>query len=141
MRGFTLIEALTTMTILGLMLGITVVGTRALERQEHVRTRETIRTELTAARDFTIAGANDSGWGISFSQSAITLFQGTSYATRNQAFDRVTDFEESIVISGPSEIVFLRPRGTTASVATITVTDESGTNTVSVNTVGAIEVQ
>ncbi len=140
-NGFTLVEIF---VVIGLLIVIAslsaTLGRQALIGQELRRTQEIIRSELVRAQGDTIAGTRDGSWGVAVNGDTITRFQGTSYATRNPAFDVTTTFGGT-TIAGPAEIVFTRPRGIPVAGGTITIMLESRSATVVVNASGAIEAQ
>ncbi|MBI4133380.1 hypothetical protein HY478_02080 [Candidatus Uhrbacteria bacterium] len=140
-KGFTLLEILIVLVLVIMIVVMSaVLGRQTILNQELERVRETIRSELVRAQGDTIAGTRDASWGVAFSTNTVTRFQGTSYATRNQAFDAVTTFQ-NVTITGPTEIVFSRPEGVPTGTGTITVTLGTRTTTVTVNAAGAITVQ
>lgn len=140
-KGFTLLEILIVIVlIIMIVIMSAVLGRQTILNQELERIRETVRSELVRAQGDTIAGTRDSPWGVAFGATTVTRFLGTSYATRNQAFDAITTFQ-NVTITGPAEIVFSRPEGVPTTTGTITITLGARTTTVTVNAAGAITVQ
>lgn len=137
--GITLIEIVVAGAIFILIIGASaVLGITLLEKQEIDRATETIRSALAFAQGHTIAGTNDSGWGVAFFSDYIVLFQGVSYANRVPAFDHQTSFGGNVVISGPTEIDFIRPNGTPVAPAAVIITSGQRTTNVSINALGSI---
>ena len=141
-RGFTLIELIVVMAVLAVLVGATaLLGMRTVNVQEFERVRETARNELVAARSDTIAGSNDSAWGVKFNANSAVRFKGNTYASRVSAYDRTTSFGNTVTISGTSEVDFTRPFGAPSASATIILSDGSRTATMTVNTIGTIQIQ
>lgn len=142
LSGFTLIELLTVMGMLAFFAGLTAaVSVPALRNAEFGRVRETVRNELAAAQAFTISGTFDASWGVAFSSNTVTRYQGTSYATRNAAFDRVTTFGNSVILSGTTDVAFTRPAGIPVTDAAIVIESGALRATTIVNTAGTISVE
>ncbi|MEK7473315.1 MAG: prepilin-type N-terminal cleavage/methylation domain-containing protein [Patescibacteria group bacterium] len=140
--AFTLLELLIVMGMLVLFAGLAAaVSTPALRNAEFDRVRETVRSELAAARADTIGGTSDSSWGVAFSSGSITRYRGTSYATRDQTLDLVTTFGNGVTLSGDTDVTFVRPTGAPIAAATIIITNGALRATTTINAVGAIEMQ
>jgi hypothetical protein len=67
------------------------------------------------------ASQDESDWGILVGNSAITLFQGSSFATRNSSFDEVFTFSTELTLSGMQEVVFQRLSGIPNINGTLTI--------------------
>lgn len=143
-HGFTLIEII---IVAGLAMVLVLTGTlfatdQTIADHELDRAFASVRSELaTAQRDAQI-GVDDSSWGVALiSPQRIVRFRGASYPSRAAAFDTITNFNMSVIITGPAEIVFTLPEGVPTSAADFSITNGRRTHTVSVNTAGAISVQ
>jgi hypothetical protein len=140
--GFTLIEMLATITfVIVLASMVAMFGISALKMQEVDRTLQTIRNALVASRDQAISERESSRWGVEFATSSIMAFKGSTYATRDHAFDLFNPFAPAIKISGISEIVFVPPFGNAATSGSVTITDGDRTVSISVNAYGMIQAQ
>lgn len=142
-KGFSLLEIVVSASILVILIGGSIaIGSQSLRNLEMKRAGEIIRGELTAAQGNTIAGTADTSWGVAFFPHSVTMFAGTDYASRAVAFDKISNFSNSIAISGPNQIIFTRPDGLPAGSAAVTITETDGnrTSTVSVNGAGSITV-
>ncbi len=139
--GFTLVEFLIVVGIMTLLAGMTAMMSASTIRYASFDlARETVRNELLAAQADALSGTADSSWGVAFSVHTVTRYKGSSYATRDMAFDRTTVFGDDIVLNGTSDVVFHRPMDTTSSTATIGITSGVLHATTSVNAVGSISI-
>ena len=110
--GFTLIEVLIVLAIGVIAMGfLSIFGNKFLLSQELERAVELTKSEIRAAQMDSISGTHDSSWGIAFLKNYVVRFRGESYDSRMQSFDYLTNFNSSLIISGPSEIVFSRIDG------------------------------
>lgn len=116
-------------------------GMTSLSLQEMDRTTQTARSELSLARNRAISGRNSSSWGVRFATSTIIQFQGSSYASRNAAYDLASPLSASTVVSGTREFVFTSPHGEPTQAGAVTFTTGSRTRSISVNIYGMIELQ
>ncbi len=80
----------------------------------------------------------DSTFGVYISSNQYVLFKGSSYATRDTAYDEVTDLPANLQISGLSEIVFSKLNGTTLNTGNITLTIDNRSETININALGRI---
>lgn len=139
--GFSLFELIIVIALIAAIATFSVTLTdTAVRGQEFTRVRETIAQELTAARNDTVAGTRDAAWGVAFSSNAITRFQGTTFATRNATLDRATQFGNEVMISGASEIDFVRPAGTPTASTTILLSNGIRSARITVTETGALEM-
>lgn len=93
---------------------------------------------LRHARNLALINNNESDHGIFIAANDFVLFQGSSYAARDQAQDQDFGRNSAISISGPSEAVFSALSGQVAS-STFTISDNrSRTKTVGVNPGGLV---
>ncbi len=139
--GFTLVEILLTLGLVISLVGLSAaLGSQAVRHTEFDRVRESIRSELTAARTDSIGGTLDSSWGVAFFPHAITRYRGTNYATRSTAEDRTLTFENAVLLSGAAEVTFTRPFGIPSAPATIVASDGLRTASTTVNAIGTIDV-
>ncbi len=140
-NGFTMIEIIIVMALgfILIALGGIFLTNRTVTAQELDRAFYAVRSELARAESDTTTGT-DAG-GIAIFPHSVTRFQGVTYATRVVARDVLTQFSNSVTITGPSEINFTAPEGVPATTGTITLTDTYRTHTITVNAAGAISIQ
>lgn len=137
--GFTLVEILVVIAIIGLLVSISTVGFSTFRAHENLKigqsgVLEGVRRAQSSARD----GKGDSAWGVGLTSNSITVFKGTSYAGRDTAFDQPLSMPSGVVLSGLTELVFAKLSGTTANAGTITLTNRYGTSNIIINAKGTL---
>lgn len=134
--GFTLIEMLLSVAIIGILVGLSAPVYESFTRRNDLDlTAQTLTATLRRAALYARAGNSDTTWGVHVDSSAITLFQGADFASRNTNFDETTSVPGSIAASGASEVVFSKLTGAPQTTGTITL--QSTTNDTRVITVNA----
>lgn len=138
-RGFTLIELLMVIAII-LMLGTlsSVFFSRLLLQNSVANVEDQLVAELRKAQVYSMIGKRGGVWGVSYGSNLITLFQGATFATRNTAFDEKFSVNPNITISGFTEIEFTRITGLPSSAPTITISGNSGSKTITINSQGVV---
>lgn len=142
LKGFTLIELMVVL-IFGVILYqlMLMFGTTSLAIQEMDRTTQTARSELALARGRAMSGKGGTSWGVEFATSSIIQFQGSSYATRNTAYDLSSPLTSSLVVTGTREYVFTAPFGDPAQGGTTTFSFGGRSRSIVVNIYGMIELK
>lgn len=140
--GFTLVEMLIVLALTMLLFGV--ISTIATNTHPKIQLRaetEVVVQTLRHAQAWTLAQKQDSTWGVYRTASDITLFVGSSYATRDPLYDQVHLFPSGITTSGLTEVVFDLLRGTTSNTGNIVLTSTatSESYTISVNANGVID--
>jgi len=150
--GFTLVEILVVVGIIVLFLGMSIPQLRSFQQVSYVENtgKEAIAV-LRLAQSKTLASEGALQYGVYFDTTATpnqyTLFQGSSYNTRDIAKDEIEVLKKTIEISavslgGGNEVVFLRLTGQANAQGTITfrqIADPTRTTTVSILSSGAVE--
>ncbi len=141
-RGFTLIEMLIVLAILFLLFGVigSIASNTYPKHSLRAQTDVVVQT-LREAQALTLARKQDSTWGVHLTSNNVTLFAGTSYATRNTLYDQVHSIPSGISMSGLTDVVFDALLGTTSQTGTITLISDatSESNTITINANGVIE--
>ncbi len=148
-NGFTLIEILIVVAILGLLMAGAVPGFQYFQKQRDLGSgADGIMSALRLARSKTLASQNDSPWGVYFFNSAApneyVLFNGSSYAERTLSLDEVHFLPVSVAISQISlsigqEVVFSRLSGNASSSGSVVlqlVNEPAKTKTIYVSSSG-----
>ncbi len=119
--GFTIIEMMMVLGIIGVISGVTV----PLYREYQVRNDLNLATEqatqgLARARLLSQSAQNDAGWG--FYVPAGVLYKGASYATRDASFDERYPMPSTITITGLFDVAYTKVKGQPSSTGSITLT-------------------
>lgn len=139
-RGFTLVEVIITLTILGIILGFTApVAWSFFQRVELSSEIKNHIAYLKLARSYAMANYNQAPHGVFIATTSTTVFQGVSYAARNAGRDLL--FPRSRIVTATStayEIIFSPLSGTTTP-ATTTISNIYGSREIVINSEGKIE--
>ena len=153
MRGFTVIELLIVIAILLVLASAATpfYGNFQVSGQLNENTSQIIQT-LRTAREQNLARMNNTQHGVYFEINAgaddrYILYQGTSYALRDTAYDRATTLDNPLSFSvnlvgdgDANDINFSLGLGSSNKIGTIILTHEvSGTRQISINTKGMVE--
>lgn len=138
--GFTLIELILSVGVLSIILMIAVPLTqRYVIRNDMEVLSNIIVQDLYRAQNLARSGENDANWGVYVQNGSVTVFQGDSYAARNQVKDETYSFASSIVVSGQNEYVFNKFSGRPVAPGSTTLAINNDTKVISVSTNGVIE--
>ncbi|MFH0779399.1 MAG: type II secretion system protein [Parcubacteria group bacterium] len=139
--GFTLMEVMVVLTITIILVAASVpfysffqsFGVLNSSKQEVL---ENVRLTQSKAR----AGENNSSFGVYFLNNQYTIYQGDSYAGRNQSFDSLNELPTNFRFSGLSEVKFNLKTGLPSTTGDIAIINNSNnaTEKISVNSVGLI---
>lgn len=111
-RGFTIIELLATLAIIGILL--IAVPTTFGSFQETQTIDLAIQTTMQSLRRAQIraqAVENDQAWGVFLQNGSVTVFQGSGYLTRDSSFDEVTPILANIAFTGLTEVIYDKMTG------------------------------
>ncbi|MBX9929656.1 MAG: prepilin-type N-terminal cleavage/methylation domain-containing protein [Gemmatimonadaceae bacterium] len=139
-RGFTLIEVLLVVVIIGAMASIAIPGLSRTIRQERVRK---IQVEVASDLEFAFAAAARSEVPItvtySSSTSALSIANRvTGTVLRTRYLGRAGDFSLTGVTLSPSAGMVIFPMGISNSTLSITLTNGNYSRTVSVTRAGQV---
>ena len=138
-RGFTLIEVLLSVAIISLIVGISLPVYRAFQtRNDLDMAAETVAFALRRAQTYARGVKEDSQWGVAIQAEALTLFKGSSYASRDTAYDETTELSSGIAAGGLSEITFTKVAALPSVTGTITLSVNNGIETVEINAKGMV---
>lgn len=141
-NGFSLMEMLLVAGILGIITVICVPIYASLENTNGLDVAtNTLVQDLYQAQMLSRSETHSSPWGVAISAAnqTITLYAGTSYTSRNSAYDTVFTFPTTSTTSGLSEVDFSKFTGLPQSTGSITLKSGNTTNTVTINSFGMVD--
>lgn len=139
-RGFTLLELLLSIAIIGLLAGLSVPVYQSLQTN---RTADSERDQVVAlvrrAQVRARAGDQNTDWGVFITSDRATLFQGNDFLNRDADFDEVVMFS-NMTAEPDSEIIFenITGRGNTDISIDFATTNNYSFN-ITINHEGVIE--
>lgn len=140
-KGVTLIEVLIVVAIiviisgLGLFVGIDFYKTYALNSERDIIVSILMKTRNKAANNF-----NESPHGVYIDSSGYAIFQGVSYASRNQSYDEFIKRTNAVSASGLQEMVFEQLTGSlTTAAGDVTLSNGVKSINISLNSEGRID--
>jgi prepilin-type N-terminal cleavage/methylation domain-containing protein len=141
MEGFTLLEVLLCVAIIGLLTGLSVpVYETFVRRNDLDLTTQGIVMMLERAETYARAVNGDAAWSVEVQSSQVTLFQGTTFASRNTAYDEILPIPVSMTRSGLSEVQFSKFSALPNATGTITLTSTTNdTRTITINAKGMVD--
>ncbi len=124
--GFTFVEVIVSLTIFVILISLTAPVTLNFYRSRSlISERDNTVGLLRRARNLALANKNQVGHGLYLGATSTVIFEGNSYASRNQEFDEIFKRENSVAAAGATEIVFSSLDGS--------ATSTQGTTTISLN--------
>lgn len=141
-KGFTLIEVILTMAIVSIiaLLASPFYGSFIFSQEVSVM-RDELQGSFSKAQLYSMAGKNNSRWGVAVNDGKIILFQGNSFASRDQSFDENFAIHSSVTISGMDEVVFAKATGMPDNQPTIMIAGNGATETLTMNREGVLNGQ
>lgn len=142
--GFTLVELLVviSITLVLAVAAVPIYGNLQVSSQLNENSSLIIQT-VRQARERSVARLNNSAHGVYITSTSYALYQGSSYATRDSSYDRVTTLDSAVSLSTTlvsKEVNFSRGIGMPNNIGTITLTHEAqGTKTITINSFGMVE--
>lgn len=138
-KGFTLIELLLVMAIFMVIASSSAAFFSNFILQNAVgNTQDQLVGQLRKAQIYAMMGKSNSGWGVNLSGNTLTLFQGSTFASRTVAFDEVFVKNMNVTVSGLTEIDFAKTTGLPNTTASISISGIGSTKTVTVNSQGVV---
>lgn len=123
--------------VIGLIMMLSAVSvgwySRFLTQNAVSDTTDYLVETLRKAQIYTTSGKQDRNWGVSYSAPTITM-----YAVGTSDYNETYTVNSNISISGLSSIEFSGPSGTPSTTASIVVSGNNTTKTITVNSVGSI---
>lgn len=138
-KGYTLFELMLAIALISIIsLEVFPISISFLQRNEY---DSVFRLTVSAIRNTQIlsqTGKNNSAWGISFQSSQLIVYSGNTFASRNASFDESTPKSTKVNITGASEINFTKYTEEIPTSTTITISGNSISKNITVNTKGLV---
>lgn len=84
-------------------------------------------------------GYHDADHGVKLLEDQYVLFEGPSYALREEAHDSIVPLPSTVSLTGPDEFVFSKITGTATATGTLTVANGNMERSMTIRTTGVIE--
>jgi len=141
-RGFTLIEILLTIALIGIIASMTPPIVGVFSEQRDLVNATTITTHmLREAQNLATSGYLDSDWGVRIEEAGVTLYKGPLYSEDGLENINIA-FSESIHTDATYDILFLQGTGIPTLSSTVTFfTQPEHERILFVNQFGAIMVE
>lgn len=140
-RGFSLIEMLLSVAIIGILVaGSAPVFNSFVARNDLDVVGQQVASALRRAQTYARGMDDDSAWSVNVATTAVTLYRGTVFGSRNTAFDEVISLPATISVSGLSDVQFAKFTGlpnTTGSM--IFTSNANDTRTITINAKGRVD--
>jgi len=137
MRGFTLIEILLVIAIIGLLAFLCIpLGLELYRSQQLDTTADGLVQALARARSKAISGEFDSNFGIYLSENKYILYKGQSFDLRDQAYDEVFEPAGNIIFSGLSQLNFSKISGQPSQIGKIIISNNQDYLVLDINQAG-----
>lgn len=139
--GFTLMEILLVMALLVIVASFSLpIFTAVQSRSDLDNTAIMIAQTLRRAQILTQAVDGDTTWGVYLAAGSLTLFKGSSFASRETNYDEVFDLATNITPSDLTEIVYSKFYGLPQVTGAITLTSiNNNIKTLNLNAKGAVD--
>jgi prepilin-type N-terminal cleavage/methylation domain-containing protein len=138
LKGFTLLEVLLSISLVSLIAGFSVPVFGSILYRSEVETATALTvTSLRSASIMARAQKNDSNWGVNLGGSTITIYSGSSFASRDVSLDQTYTFD-GVSFGGTSNVNFASSSGLPSGGATISVNGVANNTTIIVNNLGII---
>ena len=140
MRGFTILEISLVIAMMFVIAALTFPITASFMRsQTQGDAADELVSVLRRAQSEATYQKNDSSFGVKVLSNSYVLFEGSSYATRNEDEDEVTVFSSTISHGGQGEVVFEQLTGIPSATGTISVILGREQVDIAIHTEGRIE--
>ena len=140
LTGFTLIEILLVIVIVGLLAGVGVPIYQALQNRNDLDiAASAVVQDPRRAPILAQSVSGDSTWGARILPGSVVVFKGASYATRDQSYDETFSINTSLVISGIQEVVFAKLSGLPQTTGNTVLTSRANeARTITINSKGTV---
>ncbi len=142
--AFTLLEILLSIAIITILAGFVIpIEYRVLTRHQLSEAVAKVVSALHTAELRAKAGEAGTAWGVSLGTGSVTIYSGDSFVSRNTTADEIIDLPVGVGITAPlaTDIHFQKISGIPVRDITITITNDTNSKILHVNTEGSVIVQ
>lgn len=138
--GFTLLEAMLSVGLLSIIAGISLPIYQSFQNRTDLDiTAHGVVQAMRRAQVYSRGMKDDVQWGIEVQTSGVTLFRGSSFASRDTSYDEVTTIPNGMTVSGLSEVLFAKLSGAPNTTGSITLTSRNNeVRTITLNAKGMV---
>ncbi len=138
-RGFTLIEVMLAVIIIGFLGGTALMASLNLYKGYQLRAdTQLVVALLLKARTMAVNNIYDAPHGLYVTSTAYILFTGTSYASRTSSHDHVVAISPALTRGGISEVVFAQLTGAASASGSLTLANEQHEKNILINYQGRV---
>lgn len=139
--GFTIMETLVVLAIMGILAAAAIPFYSYFQSFSILESsREEVIANIRLCQGKALAGKNNSSFGVYFHNNEYIIFQGDSFASRNQSQDYLNELPSNFQFSGLTEITFAIKTGLPSTIGEISLTNtvNSATENIYINSAGLI---
>lgn len=138
-RGFSLIELLLVIALIVITAALSFPFLITFQRQAIIN-EESFKAanQIRRARGLAKNSAHDDGWSFRIEGGDMYVFKGADFINRDQEFDEVVVLSPEVTASGAVEYNFDKLTGSTADVGSLTLTLDTSSYDISVNSKGSV---
>lgn len=139
-KGFTLIEMLLSVAIIGMLVGLSLPLLQSFQARTDLDvTTEAVANSLRRAQTYARGVSGDSTWSVRIASGAATLYKGSTYASRDSSYDEATTISTTFTVSGLSDVTFSKLSATPSTTGSVIITGTTNdTRTVTLNAEGMV---
>ena len=127
-KGFTLIEILLVVALFAAIAGFSFPIYQSFQAKNNLDiAANTVAQSLRRAQLLSQSMEGDSVWGLKIQNGSVVVFKGTTYATRDTAYDEFFEVPSTINPTGINEITFSKLNGEPSTTGTITLSSTTTT--------------
>jgi prepilin-type N-terminal cleavage/methylation domain-containing protein len=138
--GFSLIEVLLSVALITVIMGFALPVHQTFQSRIDRNVAANVAAQsMRQAQALSRGMTEDDTWGVALTGGNVVVFKGSSFATRDAAFDEEYTMPATVSASGTTEYVFEKVDGRPQSAGSTTFSGNAGAVTVTVNDLGMIE--
>jgi prepilin-type N-terminal cleavage/methylation domain-containing protein len=138
-KGFSIIELIVVIFIVGIIASASAPLYRNVQQNKKLNnTNQIVLQSLRRAQILAQSSEGDSAWGTQVSGGNVTIFKGSSFASRSISYDEITAIPVDVIISGATEFIFAKQSGYPITPSSLSLTLDNQTKTIIINAKGNI---